>query len=129
MGSSNHNILEGSSLYICYFGLREPLVQTQVLPYIREIRDGGMKISILTFEANPKQAWSESEIKVEKQKLADEGIDWHFLTYHKTPTVPATVYDVLSGTFFTWKFIRRERPDIIHARIHIPALMVAVAKK
>src|SRR5690606_24080084 len=23
--------------YICYFGVREPLVQTQVLPYLREI--------------------------------------------------------------------------------------------
>ena len=22
------------SLYLCYFGLREPLVQTQVLPYL-----------------------------------------------------------------------------------------------
>ena len=29
------------TLYICYFGLREPLVQTQVLPYLRElVRDG-----------------------------------------------------------------------------------------
>ncbi len=28
-------------LYICYFGVREPLVQTQVLPYLREIRKGG----------------------------------------------------------------------------------------
>ena len=27
-----------AALYICYFGLREPLVQTQVLPYLREER-------------------------------------------------------------------------------------------
>jgi hypothetical protein len=27
------------TLYICYFGVREPLVQTQVLPYLREIGD------------------------------------------------------------------------------------------
>jgi glycosyltransferase involved in cell wall biosynthesis len=26
-----------TTLYICYFGLREPLVQTQVLPYLREL--------------------------------------------------------------------------------------------
>jgi len=30
------------TLYICYFGLREPLVQTQVLPYLREIGKGGV---------------------------------------------------------------------------------------
>ena len=38
------------SLYICYFGLREPLVQTQVLPYLRELVAGGVKMSLLTFE-------------------------------------------------------------------------------
>ncbi len=105
------------------------MVQTQVLPYIRQVRDGGMKMSILTFETNPKENWSEKDIEIEKQKLADEGISWHFLTYHKTPTVPATFYDVLAGAFFTWKFIRRENPDIIHARVHVPALMGAIAKK
>jgi glycosyltransferase involved in cell wall biosynthesis len=127
--SGDFNKLEGKVLYLCYFGLREPLVQTQVLPYLRKVRDAGMKISILTFEANPQKKWSEGEVKGEKQKLTDEGIDWHFLTYHKTPSVPATFYDVMNGAFFTWKFIRREKPDIIHARVHVPAVMGAIAKK
>ncbi|MCB1024845.1 MAG: glycosyltransferase, partial [Acidobacteria bacterium] len=123
------NNLKGHVLYICYFGLREPLVQTQVLPYLRELRDGGMKISILTFETDPKNTWSDEDVKNEKQTLADEGIDWHFLTYHKSPTVPATIYDVLLGAYFSWKFMRREEIDIIHARVHVPALMGALAKK
>jgi hypothetical protein len=51
------------TLYICYFGVREPLVQTQVLPYLREIGKGKskkakgksgeeefIKVSLLTFE-------------------------------------------------------------------------------
>lgn len=121
--------LNGSALYVCYFGLREPLVQTQVLPYIRQVGASGVKMSLLTFEAKPKESWTAEEIQIEKQKLAAEGIDWHFLTYHKTPTVPATAFDVLSGAFFTWKFIRRERPDIIHGRVHVPVLMGAIAKK
>lgn len=129
ISSSSSNKLKGHALYICYFGLREPLVQTQVLPYLRQVRDGGMKISILTFETNPREIWTDEEINLRKQKLAEEGIDWHFLTYHKKPTVPATVFDILSGAFFTWKFIRRTNPDIIHARVHVPALMGAIAKK
>ena len=30
------------TLYVCYFGLREPLVQTQVLPYLRELAASGV---------------------------------------------------------------------------------------
>ncbi len=69
------------TLYLCYFGLREPLVQTQVLPYLRQIRQGGIKISLLNFEPNPKEKWTREEIKTEREKLADEEIDWHFLPY------------------------------------------------
>ncbi len=121
--------LNGKALYVCYFGLYEPLVQTQVLPYIRQIGEGGVKMSLLTFETNPKESWSAEKIKTEKQKLAAEGIDWHFLTYHKRPTVPATFFDVFNGAYFIWKYIRREKPDIIHARVHVPAAMGAIAKK
>jgi hypothetical protein len=40
----------GKTLYLCYFWINEPLVQTQVLPYLREIRKGGTEVSLLTFE-------------------------------------------------------------------------------
>ena len=117
------------TLYLCYFGLREPLVQTQVLPYLRQIRDSGVKVSLLTFEPNPKEKWTKQQIEEERKKLADEEIDWHFLTYHKRPTVPATLYDVLCGIYFTWKFIRLEKVDILHARVQLPTLIGAVARK
>ena len=117
------------TLYLCYFGLREPLVQTQVLPYLRQIRDGGAKVSILTFEPNPKEKWTKQQVEEERSKLADEGIDWHFLTYHKRPTVPATLFDLLCGIYFTWKFIRREKVDVLHARVQLPTLIGAIARK
>ena len=41
------------TLYICYFGVREPLVQTQVIPYLRELKKDGYEISLLTFESRP----------------------------------------------------------------------------
>jgi len=118
------------TLYLCYFGLREPLVQTQVLSYLREIKKlGGMKISLLTFEPNPKEMWTAEQIEIERKKLADEEIEWSFLTYHKRPSAPATLYDVLCGAYFTWKLMRREQVDILHARVHIPAMMGALARK
>ena len=117
------------TLYLCYFGLREPLVQTQVLPYLRQIRESGLKISILTFEPNPKQNWTNEEIEIERKKLFDEGIEWNFLTYHKSPSAPATVYDIFCGAWFVWQKIRCEKIDILHARVHVPAIMGLIARK
>ena len=117
------------TLYICYFGLREPLVQTQVLPYLRELQKGGVKISLLTFESDPKKNWTDKKIESAKQKLADENIEWDFLKYHKSPSVPATAYDVFCGAWFIWKKLRREKIGILHARAHVAALMGLLARK
>jgi glycosyltransferase involved in cell wall biosynthesis len=117
------------TLYLCYFGLREPLVQTQVLPYLRELQKNGVKIFLLTFEPNFKTDWTVEEVETEKRKLADENINWFALPYHKRPSAPATLYDVLCGARFAAKLIRREKIDVLHARVHTPAMMGAIAKK
>ncbi len=121
---SNH------TLYLCYFGLREPLVQTQVLPYLREIKKiDGLKASILTFEPDFKEKWSDDEIEAQKRKLAAEGISWYALPYHKSPSVPATLYDTFKGAMLARKLIKEKGVNILHARVHVPALMGAIAKK
>ncbi len=116
------------TLYLCYFGLREPLVQTQVLPYLREIVKGGVKVSLLTFEKEPKVNWSKDEIAEMNQKLSLEGIDWSFLTYHQRPSLPATFFDVICGAFFAWRKVRREKIDVLHTRAHIPLSMALPIK-
>jgi len=117
------------TLYLCYFGLREPLVQTQVIPYLREILKDNIKVSLLTFEPNFKKSWTREQIAAQKQELAAKGISWFCLPYHKRPSAPATLYDTLHGAYFSWKLIRREKVDVLHARVHIPALMGAIAGK
>jgi glycosyltransferase involved in cell wall biosynthesis len=115
------------TLYISYFGIREPLVQTQVVAYLREIAAGGVTVHLLTFEPNFKQSWTPQQIEEERKKLAAQGIEWHSLAYHKSPSVPATLYDVAVGTRFIKKLVRREGIDVLHARGHIPVLMAASA--
>ena len=118
------------TLYICYFGLREPLVQTQVLPYLREIgKSENLKVSLLTFEPDFEQKWTTEQVKAEKQTLSAENIDWHHLAYHKRPSAPATLYDVLNAARFIRKLSRRQKIDVLHARAHIPMLMALVAAK
>ena len=118
------------TLYLCYFGLHEPLVQTQVLPYLREIQKGGVKVSLMTFEPNFKASWTKERIASEKKRLAhEEGIEWHCLGYHKRPSVPATAYDILTGAWLTRQLLRRGNFDVVHARVHVPMLMAVLARK
>ena len=132
------------TLYICYFGLREPLVQTQVLPYLRELRKGGptsganggkpdtldpVDVTLLTFEPEFRKTWTAEERKAVKEQLAAEGIEWHATGYHKWPSVPATFFDILNGTRIVWNLMRRQKYDVLHGRVHIPTLMGAVARK
>ena len=112
------------TLYICYFGVSEPLVQTQVLPYLREIKKGGTEVSLLTFE--PDAGIDTAGLR---EKLAAEGIQWHSLPYHKRFSVIATAWDILQGTLFVRRFISKERPDILHGRVHVPTLMGALGRK
>jgi glycosyltransferase involved in cell wall biosynthesis len=113
------------SLYLCYFGLREPLVQTQVLPYLRELVRGGVAMSLLTFEPDPQETWMAEW----RERLRAEGIDWHMLRYHKRPTLPATLFDIAAGAWRASRIVRRKCIDILHARSHVGAVIGALAKK
>jgi glycosyltransferase involved in cell wall biosynthesis len=138
------------SLYICYFGVREPLVQTQVIPYLRELVKGGHEVSLLTFESaqrgenvpttrhpderlrnatHPRAGGKLKEEEDTRRSLNEQGITWYSLRYHKRFSVLATAWDVFQGVRFIRRFIAKERPDILHGRVHIPTLMGALARK
>ena len=113
-------------LYICYFGVNEPLVRTQVIPYLLEIIKDGVIVHLLTFEP---QKLASDDIDAERAALAEKGIIWHDLRYHKTPSVPATFYDILNGARFVGKLNRRHKFEVLHCRVHVAALMGTLARK
>jgi glycosyltransferase involved in cell wall biosynthesis len=116
------------ALYLCYFGLREPLVQTQVLPYVRQLAGGGTAMSLLTFEPEIHRRWTAVEMERWRARLRDEGIDWHALPYHKRPSLAATLFDILRGAIRAGRLVRRQGIGILHARSHVAAAMAALAK-
>jgi len=118
-----------STLYLSYFGLREPLVQTQVVPYLRQIAAAGNKVSLLTFEPRLREEWSEDELTTHREKLASENISWFCLPYHKRPSLPATVYDIVAGARFASRMIRREGVNVLHTRGHVPMAMALLARR
>jgi glycosyltransferase involved in cell wall biosynthesis len=116
------------TLYICYFGVREPLVQTQVLTYLRQLSSNGIDVSLLTFEPDFLSSWGRDEKQDCHDRLAADGIRWFILPYHKRPSAPATVYDILAGARFVTKLIRKHSIDVLHARSHIPLAIVLLAR-
>jgi len=86
-----------ATLYICYFGINEPLVQTQVLPYLRQLAASGVRVNLLTFEPGLRKTWTEAEMRKQRELLATDRLSWFCLAYHKSPSLPATLYDIVAG--------------------------------
>lgn len=116
------------ALYICYFGVDEPLVSSQVLPYLREIAGRDVQVSLLTFEKDADSKWDGESLRKKREELLGSGIEWSHLPYHKRPSVPATVYDILVGAFVISRMIRERGIGVLHARVHVPAMMAVLAR-
>ncbi|HEU4593740.1 MAG TPA: glycosyltransferase, partial [Pyrinomonadaceae bacterium] len=65
----------------------------------------------------------------ERARLAAEGISWSALAYHKRPTVPATLFDILAGARAAARLVREHGIDVLHARAHVPLAMALVARR
>ena len=123
--------LEGRSvLFISYNGMLEPLGQTQVLPYLRELSKRGVNFTLLSFErAQAFTVAGSRQCEELKRDLHAEKIDWHWLRYHQRPSLPATMYDVWAGIRYAGKLVRRKKIELVHARSHIPATIALALKR
>lgn len=115
-----------NALYLCYFPIAEPLVQTQVVAYLRALADDGARIHLLTFETQRRNASARADIR---RRLAADGITWHCLRYHRRPSLPATLWDIGIGTLFAAFLLRRYRINVLHARAYVPAAMALPLKR
>ena len=108
----------------------EPLGQTQVLPYLRELAKRGVKFTLLSFEKG-RAFTPEGEHACEelKRELSEQGIEWHWLRYHQRPSLPATVYDVLVGIRCASRLVQRNKIELVHARAYIPAAIALALKR
>lgn len=107
-----------TALYVCYLGLDEPLVATQVRPYLRALAGRGHRLHLLTFETARRDRAAADALR---RELAAEGIAWHALRYHRRPSLPATLYDIACGAARGIRLVRRHGIDLVHARSHVGA--------
>ena len=92
--AARRSVLVSAALYVCYLGVDEPLVATQVLPYVRALSARGYDMHLLTFETARAGCGRPCGVS---DALRAQGITWHALRYHRWPSLPATLYDIARG--------------------------------
>ena len=114
-------------LYITYDGLLEPLGQSQVLAYMEKLAQE-WPVHIVSFEKRNDRE-DKGRMTAMRARLVEAGIGWTALAYHKTPSVPATAFDIVQGALVVaWQALRG-RAAVLHARSYVPTLMALPAKR
>jgi glycosyltransferase involved in cell wall biosynthesis len=114
-------------LYITYDGILEPLGQSQVLGYLGKLSPQ-WRIHVISFEKR-REREDAARMAAMRLRLREQGIGWTPLAYHKSPSIPATAYDITLGSIVTAWLAVRNRAAVLHTRSYVPALMALPAKR
>lgn len=111
-----------SVLYLVYWGVAEPLGQALVLPSVKRLAARGVRITLVTFD-KAEDLERADEIARIREDLRSRQIRWISLRYHKSPQVPAKIWDAVCGWARSIAAQLEERMEIVHARTFVGGLM------
>lgn len=114
-------------LYLTYDGLLEPLGQSQVLQYVLQL-GRSHEITVVSYEKPEDLRDLQSRMTVDAA-LAEAGVAWVPLRYHKHPTSVATSYDLAVGLLVGVYLAVRRRIQVVHARSYVPAVLGLTLKR
>jgi glycosyltransferase involved in cell wall biosynthesis len=111
------------ALFVSYNAATEPLVRSQVLPYISALSQIGIKFYFLSFEKDFSQG-----ADISKQ-LNDAGIEWIRLKFHSRPLLLAKWFDIKIGSIVVLWACLTKKIKIIHARGIMGACIAMIPAK
>lgn len=115
-------------LYISYDGALDPLGSSQIIPYLLELSRKGINFTLLTYEKKERLNDADKVGKLKKM-LKERNINWKILVYHKSPAVPATLFDIFAGTLKGFFIVFSDKIQVIHARSFVGALPALILSK
>ena len=115
-------------LYISYDGLLDPLGQSQILPYVRQLSGQNVRLHVFTFEKR-RGAEGKRERRALRVQLRSQGITWVNVRYHKTPVLLASATDIVIGVVIAATLVVRHRVHVVHARSYVAAFMAWLLKR
>jgi len=108
-------------LYMSYTGLLQPLGQSQVLQYLLALA-ADHDISLITYE-RPADLQDRERLEALQRRCDEAGLRWTRLRYHKSPSVPASLYDIAVGTIVSLWIAAARGIEVVHARSYIPGVI------
>jgi glycosyltransferase involved in cell wall biosynthesis len=103
------------AVYVTYWSLLDPLCQSQTLPVLRGLVAQGWRLGLLTFE-HPRWRMLPEERAAARRKLAQEGVYWSDLPYHRGLGGLSKVFDICRGVLRCTRLARRAEARLIHGR-------------
>ncbi|HUR85618.1 MAG TPA: methyltransferase domain-containing protein [Solirubrobacteraceae bacterium] len=119
---SNARAARPHVVYVSYDGAAEPLGRSQILAYLEGLAVAH-RVTLVSFE---KDDTGSDALRAE---LAGHGIDWHPLRYHRRPPVLSTALDVARGRRALARISRVSKPDLVHVRSDVAALIASLARR
>lgn len=107
-------------LYLSYDGMTDPLGQSQVLPYLRELSKKGYVFHLISFEKSVRYQKHKKEIEL---ICLESGITWHPIMYTKNPPVISTMFDIRKMRTLALKLHRKHAFSIVHCRSYLSAIV------
>ncbi len=98
--------------------MTDPLGESQVIPYLKELSKKDIKITILSAE---KQVVFELRKNYIQNILNESNIEWVPITYTKKPPIISTIIDIRKAYKKAVQIYKNEAFDIVHCRSYISA--------
>src|SRR6218665_122235 len=113
-------------LYISYDGMTDPLGQSQVIPYLAGLSKKGHTITIISCEKKDRFSAQSANIQ---QLLGHNNIKWEPVPYSRMPSVLSKQFNLSLITKKAQQLCKEQRPDAVHCRSYMAALIGLKMKK
>jgi len=117
---------EKRALYITYDGIRDPLGQSQILPYLKCLPLEGVCIWLISFEKGLTFPLDEKAQALMKE-LIRCGIKWIPLKFHNGGAI-FKFYDMAVALFYAFLTAKRNNIKVVHSRGHFLAFIGVILK-
>lgn len=113
------------AIFLSYNGLLEPILASQVIPYLEGLTRSGWYFILITYEKRKDiDRVGRGGLSSLKNSLLSKGIDWRYLRYHKRPRIVSTLFDICVGAIYTFFVIARNKIKIVHVRGATPGVIM-----